>query len=131
MRHPSQKLRPNKGTFVSRSIGQEGEALAADYLVERGFDLLCKNFRNRFGEIDLIVKKDNITVFVEVKFRRDEGYGMAIDFITKKKLQKILKTAKFYLSQNDLSDTSWRVDAIAIDGETKEIEWVENIYTKA
>lgn len=115
---------------MSKELGDQGEELASAFLESKGLEILARNFRNRCGEIDIIAKKGEQIVFAEVKFRKDEGFGVAIEFITKKKLEKILKTAKFYLYENDLSGISWRIDAIAIDGDTKKIEWIENIYTE-
>ena len=58
-------------------VGKDYENKALHILNKQGFDLCCKNYRGSLGEIDLIVKKDNLVVFVEVKFRKNNNFGRA------------------------------------------------------
>ena len=106
--------------------GKLGENIAKDFLVKRGFKILDTNFRySRFGEIDIIASKSNIIYFVEVKYRTTNTFGTPFEAITKQKLEKILSSAKFYLSKCSESYGSYRLSAISILGE--KIDFIENI----
>ena len=60
---------------VKRKIGDFGEDLAARYMIEKGYEILCRNFSKPYGEIDIIAIKDDIICFVEVKTRKSTQYG--------------------------------------------------------
>ena len=78
---PSSKLRRGR-RLKDRSPGAWGEDLALRYLIQHGYKLLERNYRTRRGEIDLIVRKDDTLVFVEVKLRRGSGYGDPLEAVT-------------------------------------------------
>ncbi len=84
-----------------RSLGQFGEEQAARYLRRRFYTILERNFRCRFGEIDLIAKRGGILAFVEVKLRRDDSHGEAREFVTARKQQRVLAAAQLWLSQHE------------------------------
>jgi len=113
---------------MSREVGNEAETLAAQSLENDGYYIIERNYNCRVGEIDIIAKKDKVICFVEVKYRNPRGFGTAVDAITHSKMQKILKTAKKYLYENDLSDADYRIDAVIIDGDKVEI--MQNIFTE-
>jgi putative endonuclease len=94
------------------SVGTTGESLALQYLRNKGFSFVEKNYRTRFGEIDLIVKKDNTLVFVEVKTRKDTFKGQPYEAITLRKRRHILKVAQYYLINKRTSKV--RLDAVSI-----------------
>lgn len=100
--------------FHNQKLGQTGEDLACDYLINKGFVLIQRNFKARYGEIDIIVKEKNTFVFVEVKTRRSDAFGAPEEAITRKKLSEVIKTAQFFLQINNLHNVSWRVDVISI-----------------
>ncbi len=79
-------------------LGAWGEEMAAQLLRDKGYRITERNFRCRMGEIDLIARKENWIVFVEVKLRKNCLYGAAREFVTISKQQKILVTASFYLA---------------------------------
>lgn len=81
-------------------LGPWGEALAADYLRKKRYDMVAAGYRSRFGEIDLIVKNKKYLVFVEVKLRKNSGFAKAFEYVDRKKQDKIRITASMYLSQN-------------------------------
>ena len=105
---------------MSRKIGFDAEKKALEFLQKKGFRLIEQNYYSRFGEIDLIMIKDNTLHFIEVK----SGQGEPIYNITPKKLSKIIKTSQFYLNQKKL-DMDYCFDAIIVK-ETN-IELIENI----
>ena len=102
-----------------RAAGADKEQLAARYLVDNGYTVLERNFRNKTGEIDIIAKKDNYIVFVEVKYRSNNKYGYAVEAVNYRKKQIIRPVAQFYMATRYKScDIPCRFDVIGIDGET-------------
>ena len=93
--------------------GAWGEALAADYLRKKRYELVAAGYRSRFGEIDLIVKNKKFLIFVEVKLRKDDRCAQAREFVDIRKQDKIRITASMYLSQNP-TDLQPRFDVIEI-----------------
>ena len=95
-------------------VGRKGEELAAKYLKKKGFRVLEKNFKNRFGEIDLIVFKKGLLVFVEVKTRVgsvDFNPEWAINF---NKVSRVQKMAQVFLAQNKIDYQDLRIDVVCV-----------------
>ena len=107
---------------MSRSKGNIAEDKACEFLYEKGFFIVERNFYSRFGEIDIIVTKDEVLHFIEVKSGLD--YESAIQNITPSKLNKFIKTLHVYMKKNAL-DVDFMIDAIVIT--PKDIVHVENI----
>ena len=110
----------------NRSIGIKYEGRAMDYLTEKGYYELGRNYYSRYGELDIICrdeKKDEI-VFVEVKYRKSVEYGNGLESITRSKQRKLVKTAAVYLKEKKIKDIPYRFDIISILGD--EIEHIEN-----
>lgn len=84
----------------SRLLGRWGEALAAEHLRRKGYELVAAGWRCRFGEIDLIVRDRTYLCFVEVKLRRSAAFGTAGEFVDQRKQQRLRTTAQLYLQQN-------------------------------
>ena len=93
--------------------GAWGEALAAEYLRKKRYDILASGYRCRFGEIDLIVKNRKFLVFVEVKLRKSAEFAKAREFVDTKKQERIRTTASVYLAQNP-TNLPCRFDVIEI-----------------
>ncbi len=81
--------------------GKEGEDLAADYLKKKGFEIIERNYRHKRLEIDLIVKKNNWLIFVEVKMRSSDAYGYPENFVDYKKVKNIVTGAEEYTYQQN------------------------------
>ncbi len=79
--------------------GAWGEALAAEYLQKKRYKLIASGYRSRFGEIDLIVADRKYLVFVEVKLRKSNHFANAMEFVDRKKQERLRTTAEFYLSE--------------------------------
>ena len=110
-----------------RQTGTEYENLAVKYLENRGVRILERNFRNRFGEIDIIGYDGEYLVFFEVKYRRDLRKGSPIEAVSPKKCHTICRVADFYRMKNGIGDYApMRFDIIAICGE--EAEWFRNAF---
>lgn len=118
-----------------REIGQTGEKYAEKFLISQNYEIVAKNFRSKFGEIDLIgrdVAKREL-VFVEVKTRTGDLFGEPQDSVNYSKKEKILKTALYFLnSSTEKRYLCWRVDVIAVklkkDGKLREITHFKNIF---
>jgi putative endonuclease len=103
------------------SLGKDGEVLAADFLKNKGYRILDKNFRTVFGEIDIIAKDSGVVVFVEVKTRTDITFGYPFEAVNPKKREKIRKTALCFLKKLKKSVPA-RFDVLSIyfeNGERK------------
>ena len=98
-----------------RTFGDNAEALAARHLEGKGMKMLARQFRTRYGEIDLIAKDGDEVVFVEVKARKTNDFGYPEESVTTSKLQKIMHCAEIYLRQHKWDDRPHRVDVVAIE----------------
>ena len=98
----------------NKEIGAFGEQKALQYLKSRKYDILTQNYRCRYGEIDLIAKYKNTLVFVEVKTRRSQKYGKGMEAVNFTKMQKIRKTALYYLKDKSIKFDILRFDVIDI-----------------
>ncbi len=99
--------------------GKGGELIARDFLIAQGFSLLEMNYKNTIGEIDLIMIDRCTLVFIEVKFKTDDLYGMPEEMITKKKLTQVRRVAELYLVINPKIHKLYpqhRIDAVCILG---------------
>lgn len=88
----------------NRSIGRSGEQLALDYLLSNGFQCVEKNVFSRHGEIDLVIKKEGILYFVEVKYRRTLKYGTPKEAMTPVKIMRLKKLALAYIQKHYQGD---------------------------
>lgn len=97
----------------TKRVGEIGEDLAVDYFKKKGYRLIERNFSTRYGEIDLIVKKRGILIFVEVKTRL--GRGRPEWSITQKKINQVKRMAEVYLVKNEPKYKNLRLDTVCID----------------
>lgn len=110
--------------------GKYGEELACKYLIDRGYEIIARNFRySRYGEIDIIAYKDKVISFVEVKYRTSEFFGTPLEAITKDKLHKIYMCARYFLSITDKKYKSFSIDALSVlsNNDIPEIKHIKNI----
>jgi len=112
----------------NKKLGEIGEQLAADFLVNRGFDILERNYRYKRAEIDIIGQKDNLLVFFEVKYRKNNSFGNPEDFVTGRKIELIQMA-----SENYIEEIQWkgniRFDIIGILKKSpSEIEHFEDAF---
>lgn len=115
----------------SKLSGAWGEALTAEYLRKKHYQILASGYRCRFGEIDLIARKGRTVCFVEVKLRSSVQFGLPREAVTAVKRERLRKTALYYLSEHEL-DCPARFDVAEIyaDSEGKEarIVYWENAF---
>lgn len=111
--------------------GETAETLAKQYLLDKGLSFVEQNFRALSGEIDLIMMQDECLVFIEVRYRKNQDFGGALESITPSKQSKIRKTALYYLQKNaNMPFKECRFDVIAATGkgESFEIQWLANAF---
>ena len=94
-------------------LGRWGEGIAAEYLRKKRYTIVAANYRCRFGEIDLIAENRQFLVFVEVKLRKSAACAEAMEFVDRRKQERLKETAAIYLSQNETQKQP-RFDVIEI-----------------
>jgi len=119
----------------NQNIGKIGEEIAAKFLEKNKFKIIERNFKKRYGEIDIIAvdstEKNSVLVFIEVKTRTSGEYGSPLEAITYWKLKSLIKAAQYYkLTHRNLPD-GLRIDAVSVrigqNGDMENIEHVKNI----
>lgn len=96
------------------TLGNFGENLAAEYLINNKYKIIERNHRTPYGEIDIVAAYKNIVIFVEVKTRTSDRFGTGVDAITNKKLRTMIKCAEYYIHANRIYSPV-RIDVISID----------------
>lgn len=111
----------------TRKKGTEYEQAAAEYLQRSGVEILERNYRSRRGEIDLIGRDGEYTVFFEVKYRRDNGKGAPAEAVNFLKQKTICRVADYYRMRHGIGEFSpVRYDVVAIEG--AELMWYKNAF---
>jgi putative endonuclease len=112
--------------------GQAAEALARQFLEQRGLRLLAQNWRCRLGELDLVMLDSDTVVFVEVRYRRYSAWGGAAESVDARKREKLSRAAQHFLQQ----ESRWarhpcRFDVIAITADSPApapLNWIQNAF---
>lgn len=118
------------GRKNTRELGNSGEDTALRYLREQGLELVARNFRCKFGEIDLIMRDNAQLIFVEVRWRSDGSHGGAAASVTAIKQRRLRRTAQAYLQSKYRHLPRCRFDLLAIDGVPEQggrIQWLQDI----
>src|SRR5687768_3879726 len=102
-------------TDTRQWLGKSGEDLACQELQRRGYAILTRGYRSRFGEIDIVAKDDQTIVFVEVKARAGDEFGGGAAAVTPWKQRRIAQMAVDYLSRNHLHNKPCRFDVVTVD----------------
>lgn len=97
-----------------RQIGNEGEDLACEFLINKGWKILQRNYYSGRSEIDVIAKDGEFYVFVEVKSRSTDFFGRPEEFVNKKKVQRVFQAAETWIIEKNLSGAPMRFDVIGI-----------------
>lgn len=97
--------------------------------MQRGLCLVERNFRTRYGEIDLIMQDQSVLVFVEVRYRRHQHFGDALDTVTATKQHRLIRTADIYLQHKQLS-CACRFDVVGVTGprHARHIDWIQHAF---
>lgn len=107
--------------------GEAAESLAAEFLRGQGLVITARNYRCRFGEIDLVAREGGTLVFVEVRRRKSDDFGGAAESITAAKRARLIRAARHYLARSRRAPRC-RFDAVLIRGEPPRIEWLKNAF---
>lgn len=114
-----------------QTLGKIGEDAAATFLLSHKYRILQRNFRARYGEIDIICERNNILIAVEVKTRSSYEYGLPEEAITPKKLREIQTALEYYCMAHKLETIPLQIDVVAIEtdpqGKIKTIRHHENV----
>lgn len=113
---------------IKKSIGKWGEDRAEEYLLQKGFRIVTRNWQNNFGEIDIIVFDQETLVFVEIRTKNSKYYGSAVESINNKKKKQLILMANIYLNYKNWWGMPYRIDVITIDkiGEKFELNHIKN-----
>ncbi|MBR0470367.1 MAG: YraN family protein [Clostridia bacterium] len=118
--------------MTTNIIGSCGEDIAAEYLEDKDYEILERNYSFKFGEIDIIAEKDGCTVFVEVKTRKSRRYGSPAEYVDFRKQRRIKRVAACY---RDIVNDDVRFDVIEIlynehngDFKITDINHIENAF---
>ncbi len=106
--------------------GELYEQLALSYLLERGLTLVVRNYRCRYGELDLIMRECNVLVVVEVRYRKSATFGSAVESVTRRKQSRIITATQCYLATHP-ANCAIRFDVVAVTGNNA-IEWIPNAF---
>ncbi|RMA79919.1 YraN family protein [Umboniibacter marinipuniceus] len=109
----------------SVALGAAYEALVVRYLIANGLAIIATNYRCRFGEIDIIASSPDSLIFIEVKYRTANTFGLPEDYLTAAKQRKLIKAAHHFLCENrEYQNQPLRFDVIA--NKNSEIIWIKN-----
>lgn len=114
-------------TSSRQTQGARKERDALEYLQAKGLRCLTCNYRSRFGEIDIIAEDGDTLVFVEVRFRKNNHFGSALESVTAAKQKKIRLTAQQYLAKHKIGETRpTRFDVVGITA--ADIQWIQHAF---
>jgi putative endonuclease len=99
----------------SAAAGRKGEEVACRHLLAHGYDIVERNYRCRLGEIDVVARRGDLTVFVEVKTRTGPDHGAGHEAVTPAKRRRVIRAAYTYASAHELLETPIRFDVISVD----------------
>ncbi len=113
--------------MTTTAVGRDAESDALTFLTARGLKLIERNYRCKFGEIDLVMLDKDTICFVEVRFRSSDGYVDGVESITKSKVQRLVRTAEHYIANNrKREDLFYRFDVLSL-GTT--VDWIQNAFS--
>jgi putative endonuclease len=116
-------------SLLRKLLGKTGEDRAAKHLAKQGYRILDRNFRTPHGELDLIALDGDTVVFVEVKTRTSDSYGVPELAVDPRKQDRMIKAALGYLKRKQLYQTACRFDVVAISGSgTQEIHLIRHAF---
>ena len=125
------RLRPKQTPF-RLTLGERGEMIAWGHLREKGYTLLEKNYRCALGEMDVIARKNGRLVFVEIKTRSSDRFGLPEEAVHSVKQKKLLKLAQWYLKEKKATEKPVAFAVLGIlweEGKEPEIRLIEQAFS--
>jgi len=117
---------------MNKKTGDFGEQIAIVFLHKQNVNIIDRNIRTDYGEIDILGQKDGVSIFFEVKTRRTHDFGNPEDAVNHKKQEHMKNSALEYIQSNQDIEMDWRIDVIAIYIDKKgaiKIRWFQNAIT--
>ena len=108
--------------------GKAGEDRACAYLKDHGYEIITRNYKTLYGELDIVARKDDILAIVEVKSRSQTSYGTPSEYVTKKKQERISRATGIYLMQNLDFHFNVRFDIIEIYWKNGKINHIPDAF---
>lgn len=116
----------NKPKAPHLATGEQAEQQAERHLLKQGLTLVCRNFRCKYGELDLVMQDKQTLVIVEVRYRKSDRFGSATESVTPAKQARVIAATHAYLMANKINP-SLRFDVVALSGDGR-LEWVKNAF---
>jgi putative endonuclease len=102
-------------TYARQKLGIDGETLACEELEKRGYSIVERRFRTRFGEIDVVADDRGTVVFVEVKTKTDSSFSDPVESVTKQKQRRLVSMAEQYVAYHRIDHMPCRFDVVTVD----------------
>lgn len=96
-------------------LGKLGEKIAREFLEKKNYQIIAQNYKNYFGEMDLIARCGNFFIFIEVKTRLKNTFGPPEESINRQKQKKLIRISNQYLLENKIEEENYRIDCLAIE----------------
>jgi putative endonuclease len=110
---------PERKNTEKKDLGEWGESYVANYLKENGYEILSRNVRTPYGEIDLVARINDRLIFIEVKTRTSKKFGYPEDAITEEKITHMVESAESYLQDHPDMLFDWQIDVISVQVDRK------------
>lgn len=129
------KAKPHSSPNRRQRLARWGELKAAEMLDSKGYQVLERNFRTPYGEIDLVALKDECLLFIEVKTRSSQVFGYPEQAVDSRKGLHLVQCAEWYMQNNPTAAASYRIDVAALTVNPKNwdqysLEWFENAISE-
>ena len=125
-KNTSEQKTKNKQKTTTKQLGDRGEQVVVDFLVAAGHEIVARNYKTKLFEVDIISRKNEVLYLTEVKYRSDHDFGEALDFIDKKKQQKMhLAVEGFMATHPEYADFRPTLAVAAVDKDFNLEEWFE------
>jgi len=122
----------SKKSSYKKEFGNQAEQFVSGYLKKKSFTIVEQNYQKRCGEIDIIARKKNLVIFVEVKIRKNAYFPLS-EIITRSKQKKIIKTAQTFIQEQHFTDAIFRFDVALLTVNSSaefDLNYIENAFTK-
>ena len=125
-KNTSEQKTKNEQKTTTKQLGDRGEQIVVDYLEASGHEIVARNYKTKLFEVDIISRKNEMLYFTEVKYRSDHDFGEALDFIDKKKQQKMHLAVEGFMAANPkYADFRSILAVAAVDKDFSLEEWFE------